>query len=51
MLICGDWSDWSHFNCIMPDKAAFVSAVLLCVQRYGESPIFTSPKAAPNGKE
>ncbi len=35
MLICGDWSDWSHFHCIMPvmsDKAAFVSAVLLCVQ-------------------
>ncbi len=29
--------DWSHFYFIvpvMPDKAAFVSAVLLCVQRY-----------------
>ncbi len=32
MLICGDWSDWSHFHFIMPvtpDKAAFVSAVVL----------------------
>ncbi len=36
-LIHGDWSDWSHFHFIlpvMPDKAAFVSAELLCVQRY-----------------
>ncbi len=31
MLMCGDWSDWSHFNFIspvIPDKAAFVSAAL-----------------------
>ncbi len=36
MLICSDWSYWSHFNLIlpvMPDKAAFSRAVLLCVQR------------------
>ncbi len=35
MLICDDWSDWSHFHFIMPvmsDKAAFLSSVLLCVQ-------------------
>ncbi len=37
MLIYGDWSDWSDFYFIIPvmsDKAVFVSAVLLCVQRY-----------------
>ncbi len=31
MLICGDWSDCSHFHFIipvMPDKAVFVSTVL-----------------------
>ncbi len=39
-LICGDWS--------ISFKAAFVSAVLLCVQPL---PIFTAPKAAPSGKE
>ncbi len=38
-LICSDWSDWSHFHFIlpvMPNKAAFVSAVLLCVQLPGK---------------
>ncbi len=36
----------------MPDKAVFVSAVLLCVQRYrGKPTIFTNPKAASSGKE
>ncbi len=42
-LICGDWSDWSYFHLIlpvMPDKAAFVSAVLLCVQRYQANKLF-----------
>ncbi len=54
MLICGDWSDWSHFHFIMPvmpDKAAFVSAVLLCVQLLLGNRYFTAPKAAPRGKE
>ncbi len=54
MLICSDWSDWSHFHFIMPvmpDKAVFVKAVLLCVQRYRGNSYFTSPKAAPSGKE
>ncbi len=40
MLIC---TDWSHFNFIIPvmrDKAAFVSAVLLCVQGYWETTIY-----------
>ncbi len=39
-LIC---ADWSHLNCIIPvmrDKAAFVSAVLLCVQGYWETTIY-----------
>ncbi len=48
-LICGDWSNWSHFHFIMPvmpDKA-----VLLCVQRYRGKPLFYAPKAAPSGKE
>ncbi len=37
-------SDWSHFHVIMPvtpDKAAFVSAVLICVQRYQGNPLFS----------
>ncbi len=49
-LICGDWSDWSHFHFIMPvmpGKAAFVSAVLLCVQRYQGN----GYKVTPSGKE
>ncbi len=53
-LICGDWSDWSHFHFIspvMPNKAAFVSAVLLFVQSYRGNCYFTAPKAAPSGKE
>ncbi len=31
MLICGDWSDWSHFNFIMPvmpDRSAAKCTVL-----------------------
>ncbi len=46
MLICG------NFHCIMPvlpDKAVFVSAVLLCVQRYQGNLYFTPPK--PSGKD
>ncbi len=35
----------------MTDKAVFVSTVLLCVQRYRGNAIFTTPIAAPNGKE
>ncbi len=41
-LICGDWSNWSHFHFIMPvmpDKA-----VLLCVQRYRGNCYFTLQK-------
>ncbi len=47
-LICSDWSDWSHFHFIMPvmpDKAAFVSAVLLCVQRYRGNHYFYRSKS------
>ncbi len=47
-LICGDWSDFHLISPVMPDKAVFVRAVLLCVQRYG---YFNAPKAAPSGKE
>ncbi len=36
---------------VMPDNAAFVSAVLLCAAVTGETDIFTAPKAAPSGKE
>ncbi len=46
--------DRSHFHLIspvMPDKAAFVSAVLLCVQRYRGNRYFTALKDAPSGKE
>ncbi len=53
-LICGDWSDWSHFDFItpvMPDKAGFVSPVLLCLQRYRGHRYFYTPKVAPSGKE
>ncbi len=49
MIICGDWSDWSHFHFIMPamaDKAVFVS-VLLCVNRYERNNYFSAPIAAP----
>ncbi len=48
-LNCGDWSDWSHFHFIMPvmpDKAAFVSAVLLCVQRYRGNHYFYRSKSS-----
>ncbi len=54
MLICGDWSDWSHFHCIMPvmsDKPAFVSTVLIYVLRYQGNGYFTAPKAASSGKD
>ncbi len=54
-LICGYLSDWSHsyfiMPVIMPDKAAFVRFVLLCVQHYHGNSYFTAPKAAPRGKE
>ncbi len=53
-LICGDWSDWSHFHFFMPvlpDKVVFVSTVLLCVQRYWGNRYFYRSKAAPSGKE
>ncbi len=46
-LICGDWSDWSHFNFIMPvmpDKAAFVRAVLLVYSVTEETSIITLQK-------
>ncbi len=33
-LICCDWSHRHLVSPVMPDKAVFVSAVLLCVQRY-----------------
>ncbi len=33
MLICTDWSPFHLISPVMPDKAVFVSAVLLCVQR------------------
>ncbi len=36
---------------VMPDKAAFVSAMLLYVQRYRGNRYFTTPKAAPSDKE
>ncbi len=47
MLICGDCSNWSHFNFIMPvmpDKAA------LCTALPGKQ-LFLASKAAPSGKE
>ncbi len=54
MLICGDWSDWSHFHFVMPvmlDKAAFVcSSAALCTGYRGNR-YFTASKAAPSGKE
>ncbi len=33
-LICDDWSHFHFIVPVMPDKAAFVSAVLLCVQHF-----------------
>ncbi len=33
MLICGDWSHFHFILPVNPDKAVFVSAVLLSVQR------------------
>ncbi len=39
-LICGDWSDWSHFHVIMPvmpDKAEFVSSAALCTALPGKA--------------
>ncbi len=49
--ICGEWSHFHFIMPVMPDKAAFVSAVLLCVQRYRGNRYFTAPKAASSGKE
>ncbi len=54
MLICCDWSNWSHFHFIMPvmpNKVAFVRAEQLCVQLYQGNRYFTAPKAAPSDKE
>ncbi len=45
-LLCGDWSDWSHFHYIMPSWA-----VLLCVQRYRGNRYFTAPNAVHSDKE
>ncbi len=53
-LLNDSQTNLSMFNLIspvMPDKAAFVSAVLLCVQRNQGHRYFTAPKAAPSGKE
>ncbi len=36
---------------VMPDKAAFVSSVMFCVQRYQGNSYFTAPKDAPSGKK
>ncbi len=52
-LICSDWSDWSHFNFIMPvmpDKAVCECSAALCTALPWNS-YFTAPKAAPSGKE
>ncbi len=40
---------WLVYIPVMPDKPAFESSVLLCVQRY--QVFFYAPKAAPSGKE
>ncbi len=53
-LICDDWYDLLLVDFIMPvmpDKAAFVSAVLLCVQPLPGKPLFYCSKAAPSVKE
>ncbi len=49
-LICLDWSHFHFILLVMPDKAAFVSAVLLCL-RYQGNGYCTSPKVTPSGKE
>ncbi len=49
-LICGDWSHFHFIMPVMPDKAAFVSAVLFFTALPGK-PLFSAPKAAPIGKE
>ncbi len=46
-LICGDWSDWFYFHSIspvMPDKAAFVRAVLFVYSVTGETAILPLQK-------
>ncbi len=43
-LICGDWSHFHLISPVMPDKAVFVSTVLLCVQRYRGTAILTLQK-------
>ncbi len=47
MLTCGDWSDWSHFNLIMPDKAAVCerSATLCFVKCYWRNRCFYHSKS------
>ncbi len=44
-LICGDWSHFHLIWPVMPDKTVFVSAVLLCVQRYGGNRYFYRSKS------
>ncbi len=46
MLICGDCSHFYFISPVMPDKAAFVSAVLLCVQFYQENRYFYHSKSS-----
>ncbi len=51
MLICGDWSDCSHFHYIMPvmpDKAVCEHSAAFVT---GGNHYFTAPKAPPSGKE
>ncbi len=45
-LICTDWSNFHLISPVMPDKAVFVSAVLLCVQRYRGNRYFLRSKSA-----
>ncbi len=33
-LICGDWSDWSHFHFIMPVKVRSRNIVITVITRY-----------------
>ncbi len=44
MLICGDWPHFHFIMSVMPDKAAFVSAVLLCVRRYQGNPFLKTTR-------
>ncbi len=51
MLICCDWSHFNFITPVTPDKAAFVSAVLLVYSITRETSIVTALKAAPSGQE